>query len=142
MSNKKNSTGQIGNENIWFFHSPISKKAQIGDTMTWVVATLIIILVLTTFTYASGIFGKAKEVTIEQVSSVSIKNPVKSIGLLKPGEKTSGYEKESEIWTYSTDKSLFAYAISNSEDERKIIYQDLNSRGENVEEKINLIKIN
>jgi uncharacterized protein (UPF0333 family) len=36
------------------------KRGQVSDTMTWVVATLIIIVILLVFIYASSVFAKAK----------------------------------------------------------------------------------
>lgn len=43
------------------------KKAAIGETMTWIVATLIILFVLTIFIYASGAMGMIKSVSSGEV---------------------------------------------------------------------------
>jgi hypothetical protein len=118
-----------------------NSRGQISETMTWIVATVIIILILTAFIYASGIFGEAKQVTIDKLSSFSQKNPIQSIDLLQTGEKISGYEKESANWTYSTDKSLFAYFLSQDEESRSIIYQNLNSKGQLADDKISELKL-
>jgi hypothetical protein len=40
-----------------------NKKAQIGETLTWVIATLIIALILVLFVIASSTLGKAKNLT-------------------------------------------------------------------------------
>ncbi|GBE19806.1 hypothetical protein BMS3Abin17_00535 [archaeon BMS3Abin17] len=42
-----------------------NKKAQIGETMTWVVATIIVIVTLIIFIYASTLLGKTSEITRE-----------------------------------------------------------------------------
>ncbi len=44
-----------------------SKKAQISETMVWVVATLIIIVVLIVFIFISSSFAKAKNLTIRDL---------------------------------------------------------------------------
>lgn len=40
---------------------PINKKAQLSDTMTWIVATIIIVLVLLTAIYSSSFVAKTKK---------------------------------------------------------------------------------
>ncbi len=40
----------------------LNKKAQIAETLTWTVATIIIVVVLTLFFFASNILGGMKEV--------------------------------------------------------------------------------
>jgi len=40
----------------------INKKGQLGETITWVVATIIIIFVLITSIYASSLVAKSKKV--------------------------------------------------------------------------------
>jgi hypothetical protein len=117
-----------------------NSRGQVSDTVTWIVATIIIILVLTTFVYTSSIFGKAKQVTLDQLSSFGQKNPVQLIDLLNTNGKTSGYEKESVGATYTEDKSVFAYLLSNDEESKNIIYNDLKSKG--IDYKINEVKLN
>jgi len=43
----------------------LNKKAEIGETMTWVIATIIIIIVLLIFLYVSSSFGIIKSLTIK-----------------------------------------------------------------------------
>ena len=51
------------------------KNAQISDTMTWIVATIIIVVILMIFIYASSILAKTKV--------VSYKGPEKEVDLLE-----------------------------------------------------------
>ena len=39
-----------------------SKKAQVGESVTWIIATLIIVMILLIFIYASVILGKTKTI--------------------------------------------------------------------------------
>ena len=80
-------------------------KAQMGETMTWVVATLVIIILLSISIYAATMFAKTRIVNYADVSSFS-ENNLKSYDILM-------------------DKSLFAYFIS-SEDSGKNILENLN----------------
>ena len=41
----------------------LNKKGQVGETVTWVVATLIIVIVLVSFIYASSVLSKVKVLT-------------------------------------------------------------------------------
>jgi competence protein ComGC len=51
------------------------KRGQISDTMTWVVATIIIIVILMIFIYASSVLAKTKV--------VSYKGPEDKVDLLE-----------------------------------------------------------
>jgi hypothetical protein len=118
----------------------LNKKAQISETMTWVVATIIIILILTAFVYSSGLFGKAKEVTIDKISKISKKNLIASASALIPEEKTSGYEEELAKWSYSDDKSIFAYNLLKNEESKLYLYKLLKEKQfseETINNKIN-----
>jgi len=42
-----------------------TKRAQVSDTLTWIVATMIIVFVLLLFIYVSGLLGKAKNLERE-----------------------------------------------------------------------------
>ena len=44
-----------------------SKKAQVAEAMTWVVATIIIIFILILFIYASSILGTFNYVSVEKL---------------------------------------------------------------------------
>ncbi|MEK6881805.1 MAG: hypothetical protein AABY22_19460, partial [Nanoarchaeota archaeon] len=46
------------------------KRAQVGETMTWVIATVIIILILTVFIFATSVIGKGKGVVSKKVSLI------------------------------------------------------------------------
>jgi hypothetical protein len=41
----------------------LNKRAQVGETITWIVGTLIIVVVLIAFVYVSSLLSKAKVVT-------------------------------------------------------------------------------
>ena len=41
-----------------------NKKGQIGETMTWLIATVIIILIIIMFLFSSSILSKAKNIKI------------------------------------------------------------------------------
>ncbi len=62
-------------KSLIIFHK-MKKRAQLSDTMTWIVATLIIILILVIFVYASSLLAK----THKAISSL------KSIGSGESGE--------------------------------------------------------
>lgn len=76
-----------------------NKRAQIGETLTWVIATLIIIFILVVFVYASVLMGKAKTINANKLSA-----------------KFS--ETKSEI-SWIEMKTFFAYSI-NDENKNKI----------------------
>jgi len=46
-----------------------NKRAQVGETLTWIVATIIIIVVLLVFIYASIALGKTKSVHKIKISA-------------------------------------------------------------------------
>jgi len=45
----------------------LNKKAQISETMVWIVATLIIIVILIVFIFISSSFAKVKNLTIKDL---------------------------------------------------------------------------
>lgn len=45
-----------------------NNKAQIGESLTWIVATLVIVLVLVIFIYVASTMGKAKSISQEKIS--------------------------------------------------------------------------
>jgi hypothetical protein len=73
----------------------LNKKSQVGDTLTWFVATIIIIIILIIFIYFSSILSKAKNIEFE----------VKSISL-SDGSET--------LVNLLGEKSNLAYKINNS----------------------------
>ncbi len=69
------------------------KKAQIGDTITWFVATIIIIVILTVSIYVSSLLGAAKVVSAElplskeDNSDILAKESLFSFLLTKPNDR-------------------------------------------------------
>jgi len=41
----------------------LNKRAQLSDAMTWIIATLAIIIILVIFVFASQVIAKAKEIS-------------------------------------------------------------------------------
>ncbi len=77
----------------------IDKKAQVGETVTWVVATVIIIVILTITIIASGLIWKDKEIQSQYFSSADI----------------------------ITSKSFFSYLLT--EDSERTIYSQVKEEG-------------
>jgi hypothetical protein len=50
------------------------KKAQVGESVTWIIATLIIIGVITIFIYISFLMAQTKNIDIANLQSGAIKN--------------------------------------------------------------------
>jgi len=80
------------------------KKAQIGETLTWIVATIIIVLLL------SSLFGKAKKVSVEKDSLFS-----------KTYSRTNDLVLEESVFTYFLikDKSKQDKIYDNLKKEEK-----------------------
>ena len=70
-----------------------NKRAQVGETITWIVATIIIIFILLVFIYASIVLGKTKAVNPDKV-------------------KLKTYDAENEI-TFIEAKTLLAKKINS-----------------------------
>jgi hypothetical protein len=51
-----------------------NKKAQLGETMTWIVATIIIVVILTIFIYSSSILAKVKIINFPDLKVDSAEN--------------------------------------------------------------------
>ena len=51
-----------------------NKKAQTGGTLTWVIATVIIVFILLISVYAASILGKTKFLELDKVAEVSDKS--------------------------------------------------------------------
>jgi len=77
----------------------IGKKAQVGETITWVIATLIIIGILILFILISSLMSKSKAVRIGDV------------------------EADIKINNLLTEKTSFAYQLTNSKN--KDIIEDI-----------------
>ena len=75
-----------------------NKKAQIGETMTWVIATIVIIAVLIISIYAASLLANTK--------------------------KTLSYQKEKRESDLLMEKSLFAY-FSVDDTKKNLIYNKL-----------------
>jgi hypothetical protein len=73
LSNKLNKKGQVVETKNWKFLSssifPKTRKGQVAETVTWVVATMIIILILIVSIFISVSLSKAKELSISGVVS-------------------------------------------------------------------------
>ena len=52
----------------------LTKKAQVSETIMWVIATLIIIVALIVFLYFSSVLGKGKEVATTDIKFNAEKN--------------------------------------------------------------------
>ncbi|MCA9487421.1 MAG: hypothetical protein KC516_00490 [Nanoarchaeota archaeon] len=50
-----------------------NKKAQLGETLTWVVATILILVILFFFVFGSSLLGKTKDIKVyrEKLTSIS-----------------------------------------------------------------------
>lgn len=93
MLNNKN-RGQIGK--LW--HTNSSKRGQIGETMTWVIATIIIVVILIISVYAASLLANTR--------------------------KTLSYQKEKIESDLLMEKSLFAY-FSTNDIKKNLIYDKL-----------------
>lgn len=93
MLNNKN-RGQMGK--LWHINS--SKRGQIGETITWVVATIIIVVILIISVYAASLLANTR--------------------------KTLSYQKEEIEGDLLMEKSLFAY-FSASDTKKDFIYDEL-----------------
>jgi len=78
------------------------KRGQISDTMTWVVATLIILAILLVFIYASYVFAKSK----------SIGRFAKGVEGFVNGIFSSGDSNVEADWIKA--KTSFAYKINQA----------------------------
>ena len=79
-----------------------NKKAQVGDTITWVVATLVIVFVLLISIYASSLLSKTKDFS------------------------SGDFDTEDLNYDSLAKKSMFAFLLTNSQGEN-IVYSQLNN---------------
>lgn len=87
-----------------------NKRGQVAETMTWVVATLIIIVLLSISIYATTILANAKSVSSKTESVFSL-----------------GYSRTQDV---VMENSLFAYFQINDSSVQAKIGDDLSSRAE------------
>lgn len=83
-----------------------NKKAQIGETMTWVIATIIIVVIMSIFIYTSTLLAKTKSVNLPDskiweeketdLISMKISFAYKKTPLEKRGIVDKWLEKENE----------------------------------------------
>ena len=93
----RNKNSQInGGENAKFSLAPLCKKAQIGETMTWVVATLIIVFVLVSSVYFAILLGKTKSLSYSDKSS--IEESFVEVEILKAYELNSENKIQIDEW--------------------------------------------
>jgi len=103
------------------------KRAQMAETMTWIVATLIIIGVLLIFIYASSLLAKTTKI-------IDFK-----------GSLFSKYEKDEDLLM---EKSVFAFFLIKEPSEKEKIYDKLINDDKNgkfykdLEPKIKEIELN
>ena len=79
-----------------------NKKGQVGETMTWIVATLIIIVVLTISIYVSSVLGEAKSII----------------------PQTDSFGRDNLIEKALTKKSMFSFLLTKGPGD-EIIYDEL-----------------
>ena len=79
-----------------------NKKGQVGETMTWIVATLIIIVVLTISIYVSSVLGEAKSII----------------------PQTDSFGRDNLIEKSLTKKSMFSFLLTKGPGD-EIIYDEL-----------------
>lgn len=79
-----------------------NKRAQVGETVTWIVATLIIVVVLGISIYASSFLSKTK--------------------VFSSGD----FDTEALNYDSLTKKSMFAFLLTNSQGEN-MVYSQLNN---------------
>lgn len=82
-----------------------NKKAQIGETMTWVVATIVIIAILITSLYITAKLAESKKV-IHYVKGVF----------------SEEYERTDDL---IMEKSIFSYFLVEDEEKKTFIYDQL-----------------
>lgn len=106
LNKKKAQTGETKNQR--FLLAPIfpkTKKGQTGETITWIVATIIIIVLLIFFIYVSSMFGKAKKIGVYSEEVFSTK-----------------YSRTQDL---ILEKSLFVYFSLDDLDKKEAIYNHL-----------------
>lgn len=68
LNNKKTQLGEIKSQlRCEVLTMKKDKRGQLGETLTWIVATIIIIFVLVAFVFAASLMGKAKAVSPKKV---------------------------------------------------------------------------
>jgi hypothetical protein len=82
-----------------------NKKAQIGETLTWLIATIIIVAILIFFIFGASVFGQTK-----------------NVGNFKDSLFSDIVFHGDDIFL---KKSLFTYYSINSEDDREMIMYEL-----------------
>ncbi len=75
-------------------YKKIDKKGQIGETMTWIVATLIIIGVMLLFLFFSLLMSKSKAINVGELKSDTVNVIEKSTVKTSLAEKLNNQNKE------------------------------------------------
>jgi len=73
-----NNKNKIANVKFGISYSKLDKKGQIGETLTWIVATFLIIGILLIFIFASISLGKLKQINFNKASASTLKSPSNS----------------------------------------------------------------
>lgn len=89
----------------------LNKRAQTGETITWIVATIIIVVLLIFFIYISSLYGKAKKIGSSSTEIFS----------------TEYFQTQDLI----LEKSLFVYFSLDDLDKKEIVYNYLKELEEN-----------
>lgn len=84
----------------------MNKKAQIGETITWVVATIIIVVILIISLYTTSLLAQTKKIASYK------------------------YERESDLLM---EKSLFSYFLAEDETTKSFIYNWLREQDFNAD---------
>lgn len=75
----------------------MNKKAQIGEAMAWIVATIVIIVILLIFIYVSSILAKAKNISFSGDSEKGKLDTIKTKNSLAYSLNDKNREKI-ELW--------------------------------------------
>ena len=106
----------------------LDKKAQIGETMTWVVATIIILVVLIVSLYVSSQFAKGKDFLAKTKTSLSPSEKINSDLIL---------EKSLFVYFLSSSNSGAVYNFLQSKNSQNYFYVDLDKRKTELGDSLN-----
>lgn len=82
-----------------------SKKGQVGETITWVIATIIIVIVLVFFIFGASMMGSTKV-----------------LGKFKDSLFSKSYSLDEDVFL---KKSIYTYSMIDSVDVRKVLDKNL-----------------
>jgi hypothetical protein len=105
----------------------VNKKAQIGETMTWVVATIIIIVTLIVSLFISSSLSDAKELIVKAKDIASSGEKIKFDVILEKSVLTYFLSAENK------KQGIYLWAEENEE----MFYGNFNERVEEIERGLN-----